>query len=90
MKIYKYTIEAADSFTVDMPSGAQVLSVGVQHGQPRLWALVNPKNDLTPHRFYVRGTGHDAHGMDTELFVGTFQMDGGVLVFHVFEDVTYD
>lgn len=49
-----------------------------------LWALVDPQADTTVRRFAVHGTGHP--GVDaTGTYVGTYQLAGGQLVFHVFE-----
>jgi hypothetical protein len=81
--IYKYPAPIDDEFTVEMPRGAQVLSVAIQDGIPCMWALVNPKEPLESRRFHWRGTGHPANLMGR--FVGTVLMHGGALVFHLFE-----
>jgi hypothetical protein len=80
--IWKWTLTQAT--TIDMPQGAQVLDVQVQHGEPQLWALVDPNAPKVKREFNVYGTGHDLpHNPGT--YVGTFQMQGGAFVFHVFE-----
>lgn len=84
MKIFKYPIVPRDEFTIEMPQGAQPLSVDTQGGQPQLWCLVDPGAPMELRRFFVRGTGHDAAGMQNHRFLGTFQLQGGALVFHCF------
>jgi hypothetical protein len=45
---------------------------------------VDPKGPLRPRRFRVAGTGHELEPY-VDRYIGTFQMLGGTLVFHVFE-----
>jgi hypothetical protein len=70
-----------------MPEGAQVLCVqnqGPVHTPlPFLWAKVNTEKKLVPKKILIRGTGHPLEG--DAHYIGTFQIDGGDLVFHVFE-----
>ena len=85
--VYKYALyPITDYITILLPTGAHVLHVAEQNGQPHLWALVDPNAEPEERTFRIAGTGHKitAH---PELFdyVGTFQMLGGSLVFHVFE-----
>lgn len=83
--VWKYNIKNADEFTVNMPADAEILSVQVQHGKPQLWAFVDPEAKvLHPRRFRLSGTGHPM----TEghyRFIGTFQLEGGNFVGHLFE-----
>lgn len=93
--VYKYTIPITDHVTIDLPVGAQVLSVGVQkgvnvQGYPEamcLWALVRPKGPTEKRRFRIFGTGHPIKPGDLlfSRFLGTVMLEGGALVFHVFE-----
>ena len=73
-------------FTAKMPIGSRVLSVQSQHGSPQMWALVDPEKSTELRQFAFYGTGHPMPD-DPGKFVGTFQVDGGDLVFHLF-DVT--
>ena len=80
--IYKYELAQAETQTIDMPEGAKVLTVQVQRGCPCLWALVESTNPLVARHFRIYGTGHSfVHGE----YIGSFQLMGGDLVFHVFE-----
>jgi len=80
--IWKYTLDF--DTTLDMPCGAKLLAVQVQHCEPQLWALVDPGAEKELRTFCVYGTGHELPD-DPGRYVGTFQLSGGELVFHVFE-----
>jgi len=69
---------------IEMPAGALVLTVQTQHGEPQIWALVDPTRQKVRRRFRTYGTGHVVPDYPGE-YVGTFQLSGGALVFHVFE-----
>ncbi len=84
--IYKYPIEIDDEVIVQIPEGGKILAVQEQHGIVCLWALVDTLDPLTERKFYVRGTGHSCAGLEETKYVGTFQLNGGALVFHLFED----
>ena len=86
-QVWKYDVQTTDEFTIEMPEDARVLTVQMQHGTPKLWALVNPKSPLRKRRFWLAGTGRDIPFPQTLRHVGTFQAHGGDLVFHLFERV---
>lgn len=75
----------ADSSDVEMPRGATILYVAVQQGHLRIWAMVDPRQDLVPRRINFAGTGHDLSTRIMGGYIGSFQLDGGQLVFHVFD-----
>ena len=81
--IYKYPLEIADSQQIDMPKGAQLLSIQIQRGNPCLWALIEIDAERMKRTIQMRGTGHVADGVGT--FIATFQMEGGALIFHTFD-----
>lgn len=72
-----------------------MLCVQVQGYAPYLWVIVDeqaPRDQ--PRRFRLAGTGHKLDVVDPSYnpspdncgrYVGTFQLDGGALVFHLFE-----
>ncbi len=85
-KIWKYTLAVSDHPVITMQKGAIILSVDVQHGAGvQVWALVDPEAPTELRRFRVAGTGHPLEE-DIELlrFIGTVQMMGGQLVWHIF------
>ena len=82
--VYKYSVPYADDVEIEMPQGAQVLSVQLQHGKPTLWALVEDTHPTTLRCFFWRATGdplrrHRAYAK----FIGTVQDNN--LVFHLFD-----
>ncbi len=84
-EIWKYTLPLTDYPVVSMQKGARVLSVGVQHGEVQVWALVDPEAPTELRRFRVAGTGHTL--LEEEFvslrFLGMVQM--GAFVWHIFE-----
>lgn len=85
MTVWKFPFSIEDDFIVQMPIGARVIHVEVQHGQPCLWAVVNPRAQLVDRWFYLLGTGHPFAVEIACRHVGSFLMAGGDLVWHVFE-----
>ncbi len=82
--IHKYTLDPTeDPCTVSMPSGAKVLSVGVQSEHIRVWAEVDPSEGCSLRQFSIVGTGHAVK--TTGRFIGTVMLYGGSLVLHVYE-----
>lgn len=84
MQIWKFPLEIVDEQLIDVPEGARILSVALQFEQLCVWAIVEVDAEMVPHRFSVRGTGHAVTG-DEGTFIGTVQMGGGALIWHVFE-----
>jgi hypothetical protein len=84
--IWKYEAPISDpALTIEMPCGAQLLCVQMQHNSPCIWALVDSGEALEKRHFAWRGTGHRCDGLKPIGHVGTVQMLGGDLVFHLFE-----
>ncbi len=69
-----------------MPAGAEILSVQVQRKDVQMWVLVDARKPNEAREFVAYGTGHPMPD-DPGKFVGTFQIEGGDLIFHLF-DVT--
>lgn len=85
--IYKYPIPIQDNFELELPARSEVLCVQVQREQPCIWALVNLEHPPIKRKFLLRGTGHDAATLELNAtsYVGSFQLRGGNLVFHLFD-----
>jgi hypothetical protein len=86
MKIYKYTLETTDVQEIPMPEGAEILTVQMQFDEPQLWALVNPDNPPVTRVIETIGTGNPIREAERN-YIGTYQLQGGRLVFHVFEQL---
>jgi hypothetical protein len=82
--VWKYQVPVQDYFELELPVGAIPLTVQVQGDTPRMWVLVNPdETKKCKYQFRVLGTGHKSD--DTLNYLGTFQVNNGQYVFHVFE-----
>jgi hypothetical protein len=87
--IWKYEIGVEDVQYIPMPKGAQILAVQAQQQLPCLWALVDPekKHETETRIIETFGTGHEIDDAPPVMrnYVGTYQLHGGALVWHIFE-----
>lgn len=86
--IYKYPFETEGEFTLSMPGGAEILAVQVQGETPCIWAMITIGKPSVIRSFRVYGTGHPIEDPDEgneQQYIGTYQLHGGKLVFHLFE-----
>ena len=85
--IYKYDVPGGGDFQLVLPANAKILTVQVQYGEPCIWAFADTEEKSEVRHFGLIGTGcHrelDSHKI--KQYIGTFQMEGGALVFHLFE-----
>jgi len=83
--IWKYKLSTTDEQVIEMPAMAEILTVQIQNGEPCLWALVDSSYPHKEKRYIeIFGTGNPI-GTGPRTYIGTYQLDGGKLVFHVFE-----
>lgn len=84
--IWKFDIDVDDFQEISMPLNAEILCVQSQFGKPKIWAIVNPDAIKIKRVFWLAGTGHDLPEVTCKRkYIGTFQMLGGMLVYHLFE-----
>lgn len=86
--IYKYPVEINDTFEIALPRDAKVLTVQTQGARPCMWAIVDTNQPSETRQFRLVGTGHPLDDGDDGAafnYIGSFQMKGGLLVFHLFE-----
>ena len=90
--IWKFELKIQDAQQIEIPKGAIILTVQIQFNTPCLWAKVDPKAPKENRTIKMYRTGHPISVSKTEEFsgyettyLGTFQVDGGDYVFHVFE-----
>jgi hypothetical protein len=84
--IWKYTLKAETSQMVEVPFGAEILSLKTQGDDIVIYALVDTQETYTTSiEVRVYGTGHyiDVNIADYR-FLGTAKLHGGALMFHVF------
>lgn len=87
--IWKYELPVEDSFSLDLPVSAEILSLDVQYGRPTLWCLVDLElHEVKERTFRFFGTGQTLKENFNELkFVGTVLLRSDTLVFHLFEEI---
>jgi hypothetical protein len=78
--IYKYTLDSKDC-TLQLPKGAEILTIKLQNNIPTLWALVNPMTVTEERHICIVGTGWQVE--DNMKYITTY-MDA-YFVWHVFE-----
>ncbi len=86
--IWKFPLVINDRQSIEMPIDAEILCVQTQYGHPCVWALCSTEGVVAKRHFAIYGTGHAVPDSTTEKigkYVGTFQMSGGQIVFHVFD-----
>ncbi len=85
--IWKFPLKLEGGQNISMPKGAQILCAQTQNEQPYLWALCDPEEKTEGRHIEIFGTGHPV-GYDAGVerkYISTFQMKGGLLVYHAFE-----
>lgn len=82
-RVHKYAVRPGP-FKHLMTSRVDMLDVQVQHDEPQLWALVDLSAPEQWRHFVAVGTGWDV-AEKVVSHVGSFQLEGGALVYHVFE-----
>jgi hypothetical protein len=80
-QIWKYSLDNI----IEMPKGAEILTVDIQNGQmfnAQMWVKVNTENEMEKRMFEVIGTGQNFDDTNKK-YIGTYQ--DGPFVWHVFE-----
>ena len=81
--IWKYELVNTDVQSVDMPLGAEILTVQMQNGKPHIWCLVNEKEEKAFRKIRIICTGESIKSHFTGKYIGSYQ--DGVYVFHLFD-----
>lgn len=90
-QVWKYVIPSYGPciFDLNLPEGAKILSLQLQHGEPCMWALVEKNESSNIKRSFIKvATGEgigDFYEVDEKKmnFIGTYQQINNVR--HVFE-----
>lgn len=84
MIIYKYAL-VHPLMSFDLPIGARVLCVQMQHDVPMIWILLDKdETQLLPRRFVSIATGSPFDTLHTLNYLGTV-ITSKDLVWHIFE-----
>lgn len=86
LEIWKFPIpfNIPNPIPMSMPRDAQILHADVQNDEPMVWAMVDTKAPSVTHHVSMFGTGHNIR-FDPGRHVGSFLVEGGTYVFHVFD-----
>lgn len=88
--VYKYSVQptasAQDPIQMNLPLGAEVLSVGQQGDEVFIWAAVDPMYPTESHTFYLIPTGGNIPNGKALTFVGTVHLYAGRIVAHLFKE----
>lgn len=93
LSIWKFPLTVTDQQTIMMPINSRILSVQTQGKTPCIWAIVDTEKhkEVEAREFEIYGTGnpfYEGHRFGKDhRFVGTFQLEGGAFVGHIFEQV---
>ena len=84
--IWKYELRIEDIQKLEMPKESKILSVQMQHSTPCIWIQCDNSNDMETRNFHTFGTGNPLpNDIDNFTYIGTYQINSGVIIFHVFE-----
>lgn len=77
-----------DKQTIEMPAGAQILTVQNQDNIGVLWAIVPDGVPKMIERRVIAtyGTGHEMTDAP-HTYIGTYQLAFGRLIYHIFETI---
>ena len=88
MQVWKYQLKLEDEQLVEIPGIYESLCVKLQHGNPCLWALVDPEQPKKKVKIYCVGTGHATKfRMEDVIYIGTILINNEYIVLHFFEEM---
>ncbi len=86
--VHKYLLPPCtlgEGSNVNMPEGAQILTVSIKDRSAFIWALVETDNPVDIRFFRVYATGQEIAKQETIKYIGTLFPHDGVYTYHVFE-----
>lgn len=86
-RILKQELRITDLQVIHLQSFTEILSIQIQNNIPCIWYLCYPDNLLQEITFEIFGTGHYIEDNIERKFIGTFQIDNGKYVFHLFQRI---
>ncbi len=84
-RIFKYQLETTGFQTIQMREGDEILCIQAQNEVPCIWVLSDPYAPFKERMFEIFGTGQQLPEKTNRMYLGTYQLQGGALVFHCFE-----
>ena len=86
--IHKVPLYVKDEQTHTLPKGAKLLAVQVQREQPCLWFECDTNKSMVPRVIKTFGTGKELPKNEALRYIGTYQLQDGALVYHVYEELS--
>lgn len=86
--IWKTVLQLAGAQEIMIPAGAEFLCAREQFSDICVWFRCDPSAPLAPRKIAIVGTGHTAPD-DEGRYLGTASLQGGRLMFHVFENLDH-
>lgn len=85
-KVFKYELSyQTDLINVELPIGAEVLTIDTQKNKLCLWVSVDPDELVMEIRqFRIAGTGHSIYEEPLK-YINTIQIYDGDIILHLFE-----
>ena len=83
--IWKAALTAQTRQEVMMPRNASIMYAREQAGDICIWFKCDPSEPTIPRVISVFGTGYVFDGEHLGAYLGSAHLNGGDLVFHVFE-----
>ncbi len=88
LSIWKFQLNVRVNQKIFLPKDAKILSVQNQNEFPCIWAIVDVNNEKEEREFEIIDTGKQEIPFGKNLiFIGTFQLNYGTYVGHLFEIV---
>lgn len=84
MKIWKFKLKITDDQFIEVPVGAQLLTVQMQGDDCCVWVLCKEDAHNELRRIAIYGTGNPMPE-NPGNYLATFQLYGGSMVFHAFD-----
>ena len=78
-----YIAAVVGPIVVPMHRSAKILAVGLQNGEPVIWARVDSEAPMVNRNLLIIGTGRDASLADGCPYIGTYQREW--FVGHLFD-----
>ena len=85
MKIWKTELQMGPRTSILLPRAAKVLCVQTQHERPCVWFEFDEKrHGVDEVTFFIATTGNQFNMPIEAKYLGTFQLDGGTFIGHVY------
>lgn len=81
--VFKYLLQLTPVQVLELPAGANIVSVQLQRRQLSAWAEIDPEQPKIKRKIYILGTGHILPA-DAEKHLASVQPDD-IFVWHVYQ-----